>query len=106
MSSKMTHVASSTTTMQQSGSVFRWNSSVAYMILGGVAVMLSLISSCALIILACSYNKPTSYSSSSSSSSSTISSKLHVSVVMPGDINPTYLATPTPNLRQLNLSQS
>ncbi|XP_024977437.1 uncharacterized protein LOC112515007 [Cynara cardunculus var. scolymus] len=92
VSFKMTPIT--TTATQQSGSVFRWNSSVAYVIVGGVIVMLSVISSCALIILACFYNKFAS-SSSFSSSSSTTSSKLHLSVVMPGDINPSYLATPT-----------
>ncbi|KAI3726201.1 hypothetical protein L1987_65998 [Smallanthus sonchifolius] len=90
---------------------FRWNSPIPYLF-GGLALMLTLIA-CALIILVCSYKKP--YSSSSTSSSSEngagdqekssvpefrveLSTEMEpkIVIVMPGDINPTYLAKPVP----------
>ncbi|KAI3669915.1 hypothetical protein L6452_41395 [Arctium lappa] len=89
---------------------FRWNSPIPYLF-GGLALMLTLIA-CALIILVCSYKKP--YSSSSENSSENTAGdqekqsvpefRMELSpemepkivIVMPGDINPTYLAKPTP----------
>ncbi|KVH92608.1 protein GLUTAMINE DUMPER 6-like [Cynara cardunculus var. scolymus] len=90
---------------------FRWSSPIPYLF-GGLALMLTLIA-CALIILVCSYKKPYSSSSSENSSENTTGDQEKQSVpefrmelspemepkiviVMPGDINPTYLAKPTP----------
>ncbi|KAK1432965.1 hypothetical protein QVD17_09868 [Tagetes erecta] len=86
---------------------FRWNSPIPYLF-GGLALMLTLIA-CALVILVCSYKKP--YSSSSSSESDDqekapvpefrveLSPEMEpkIVIVMPGDINPTYLAKPASN---------
>ncbi|KAI3768439.1 hypothetical protein L2E82_19112 [Cichorium intybus] len=87
---------------------FRWNSPIPYLF-GGLALMLILIA-CALVILVCSYKKP--YSSSNSSENGTgdqektslpefcmeLSPEMEPKfvIVMPGDINPTYLANPAP----------
>ncbi|KAL7605843.1 hypothetical protein Lser_V15G20417 [Lactuca serriola] len=87
---------------------FRWSSPIPYLF-GGLALMLILIA-CALIILVCSYKRP--YSSSNSSENvtgdqektSTPEFRMELSpemepkivIVMPGDINPTYLLKPAP----------
>ncbi|PWA58234.1 hypothetical protein CTI12_AA402130 [Artemisia annua] len=88
---------------------FRWHSPIPYLF-GGLAMMLTLIAF-ALIILVCSYKKPYSSSTNSSPNSTPDQEKSSVPefrmessremepkivIVMPGDINPTYLAKPTP----------
>ncbi|KAI7727725.1 hypothetical protein M8C21_008359 [Ambrosia artemisiifolia] len=87
----------------------QWSSPIPYLF-GGLALVLILIAF-ALIILACSFKKP--YSSSSDSIENDASDQDKPSVpqfrveipeemeqklviVMPGDINPTYLAKPAP----------
>ncbi|KAL4581915.1 hypothetical protein LXL04_006449 [Taraxacum kok-saghyz] len=87
---------------------FRWSSPIPYLF-GGLALMLILIA-CALVILVCSYKKP--YSSSNSLENATgdqektptsefrieLSPEMEpkIVIVMPGHINPTYLAKPAP----------
>nr|GEW61777.1 protein glutamine dumper 6-like [Tanacetum cinerariifolium] len=92
-------------------SEIRWHSPIPYLF-GGLALMLTLIAF-ALIVLVCSYKKPYSSSSADSSQNSSTRDQEKTSVpefqmelsremepkiviVMPGDINPTYLAKPTP----------
>ncbi|KAI3784964.1 hypothetical protein L1987_44072 [Smallanthus sonchifolius] len=102
--------ATHNTTAAAAATGFRWNSPIPYLF-GGLALMLTLIA-CALIILVCSYKKP--YSSSTSTSSENgagnqekpsvpefrveLSPEMEpkIVIVMPGDINPTYLAKPVP----------
>lgn len=100
MTPPSTHNATATATG------FRWNSPIPYLF-GGLALMLTLIA-CALIILVCSYKKPYSSSSSNSSESGDqekasvpefrveLSPQMEPKIVilMPGDVNPTYLAKP------------
>ncbi|KAJ0694583.1 putative protein glutamine dumper [Helianthus annuus] len=88
---------------------FRWSSPIPYLFVG-LALMLTLIAF-ALIILVCTFKKP--YSSSRDSSENGTGDRdkssvpeFHVElpvemeqklvIVMPGDINPTYLAKPAP----------
>ncbi|KAJ9564273.1 hypothetical protein OSB04_000239 [Centaurea solstitialis] len=77
-----------------------WNSPVPYLF-GGMFIVFSLIA-CALIILACSYNKAYSNTTSGgdeekpSSLPCNAKSSSEIVIVMPGDTNPTYLAKPLP----------
>ncbi|KAJ9683009.1 hypothetical protein PVL29_018839 [Vitis rotundifolia] len=68
-----------------SSEIWRWNSPFPYLF-GGLALILGLIV-VALIILSCSHKKRTS---------SPDHDKDKVIVIMAGDENPTYLATPVP----------
>ncbi|KAK1440758.1 hypothetical protein QVD17_06589 [Tagetes erecta] len=96
-----TTIAAATTT------IVRWNSPVLY-ICGGLVVVLCVIA-CALMTLTCTYNK--SYPSSNSSAANFMdevkpssSMEFHlpeteakIAVVMPGEINPTCLASLVPS---------
>nr|XP_043618349.1 protein GLUTAMINE DUMPER 6-like [Erigeron canadensis] len=88
---------------------FRWSSPVPYLF-GGLAMMLILIA-CALVILVCSYKKPFSSSQNSSENDTDDHEKQSmpefrmelapemepkIVIIMPGDLNPTYLAKPVP----------
>ncbi|KAK9067141.1 hypothetical protein SSX86_014466 [Deinandra increscens subsp. villosa] len=91
-----------TTTAAATG--LRWNSPIPYLF-GGLALMLTLIA-CALIILVCSYKKPYSSSENNGDEEKGSTPELRVElspemepkivIVMPGEINPTYLAKPAP----------
>ncbi|KAM3363648.1 hypothetical protein BC332_33491 [Capsicum chinense] len=100
-----------TSTVVDSG-FHRWNSPVPYLF-GGLAIIMGVIA-LALLIITCSYKKPSSGSSSSSPSSLSANNvnesnhrqekpvelmKLETEpkfvVIMPGDYNPTWLAKPT-----------
>ncbi|MCD7461579.1 hypothetical protein HAX54_046499 [Datura stramonium] len=87
----------------------RWNSPVPYLF-GGLAILLGLIA-LALLIITCSYKKPSTEESSSSSSNNVNHSDRRSQekvvelmkpemepkfvVIMPGDYTPTCLAKPT-----------
>ncbi|GFY82899.1 glutamine dumper 1 [Actinidia rufa] len=81
----------------------RWNSPIPYLF-GGLALMIGLIA-LALVILACSHNKPTSTSTSNSNSSNgaeenptraahVVEMEPRIVVIMAGDDHPMYLAKP------------
>ncbi|KAF5791870.1 putative protein glutamine dumper [Helianthus annuus] len=104
----MTPSTHNTTATAAAATGIRWNSPIPYLF-GGLALMLTLIA-CALIILVCSHKKP--YSSSNSSENGAGDQEKasepefrvellpemepKIVIVMPGDINPTYLAKPAP----------
>ncbi|CAN4079542.1 unnamed protein product [Withania somnifera] len=101
----MTKPSHDTTSTVIDSGFHRWNSPVPYLF-GGLAIILGLIAF-ALLIVTCSYKKPsTEESSSSSSSSNNVNEEKPVElmkpemepkfvVIMPGDYNPTWLAKPT-----------
>lgn len=100
-----------TSTLLVDSGIPKWNSPVPYLF-GGLAIILGLIA-LALLIVTCSYKKPSTEESSSSSSSNNVNNsdrgqdqKKPVElmkpemepkfvVIMPGDYNPTWLAKPT-----------
>ncbi|KAM0039773.1 putative protein glutamine dumper [Helianthus debilis subsp. tardiflorus] len=108
----MTSPTQNTTTVSATAAAtgFRWSSPIPYMFVG-LASMITLIAF-ALIILVCTFKKPSSSSSSDSSENSTgdrdkssvpefhvelpVEMEQKLVIVMPGDINPTYLAKPAP----------
>ncbi|MFS7947872.1 putative protein glutamine dumper [Helianthus anomalus] len=109
----MTSPTQNTTTVSATTAAtgFRWSSPIPYLFVG-LALMLTLIAF-ALIILVCTFKKPYSSSSSLDSSENGTGDRdkssvpeFHVElpvemeqklvIVMPGDINPTYLAKPAP----------
>ncbi|CAN4082765.1 unnamed protein product [Withania somnifera] len=97
-----------TTSTVVDSSFHRWNSPVPYLF-GGLAIIMGLIA-LALLIITCSYKKPSMEESSSSSTNNVNDSDRHQQkpleamkpemepkfvVIMPGDYNPTWLAKPT-----------
>nr|GEV53775.1 protein glutamine dumper 5 [Tanacetum cinerariifolium]GEX63006.1 protein glutamine dumper 5 [Tanacetum cinerariifolium] len=96
------------TTMVATTTVFRLNSPILY-ISCGLVVLLSVIA-CALLTLACSYKKPSTTSIRDEVKPSLLECHGNVSlekeakivIVMPGDINPSYLAKLVPSSTHLH----
>ncbi|KAK4712324.1 hypothetical protein R3W88_006837 [Solanum pinnatisectum] len=101
-----------TSTLLVDSGITRWNSPVPYLF-GGIALILGLIA-LALLVVTCSYKKPSTEESSSRSNN--VNNTDHGQekkvvelmkpemepkfvVIMPGDYNPTWLAKPTLPIR-------
>ncbi|KAG5624090.1 hypothetical protein H5410_009308 [Solanum commersonii] len=101
-----------TSTLLVDSGITRWNSPVPYLF-GGIAIILALIA-LALLVVTCSYKKPSTEESSSRSINVNDSDRGQEKravelmkpemepkfvVIMPGNYNPTWLAMPTLPIR-------